>query len=897
VAAEGKSSSPKPDLGLLFGTNAVDLEARRIFVDRVGEQQAFDNAVTAHYESTRRPEFDPQDVTAPRRNVLTYYGVGGVGKTSLSRELEQRHGSGESPAAADWPSWDKGFKRSVTARFDLANDVGFDLERVLINLRVAVSAIGRPMHAFDIALGRYWQEVHRNESLADYMRADSRMSRVAEALKVPDQILEGLKEVAGVFGGPTVAVSLASQLAVTITKETRHRVAKRHAVQNCRRLVPLLESDADLESLSYYPHLLAWDLAQAAKRRDYNFHIAAFLDTFEDIMRADQRQFERLINRLAWLMPNVLFIVTSRNRLEWADALAEGYLDFAGPVRWPGLDLGATGEPSQHLVGYLSEADANKFLSERLRRDGSAAIPEPVRHKIAHDSEGYPLYLDLAVTHYLQLVESDTEPGVDDFTGGFPALVNRVLRDLSPEERRLIRILSLLDSFDARLAAAIASLPSEAAANALVNRAFVDVDESAPLPYAIHRLLREQVRQSDSGRDAFSAADWKRYAGRAFEELGVRFNETRATRNRPLVISLLNQALGIADEFDLEVGWMADAAYSYISDPLWENSLRPLVRTPPVTEAGALARALIAITNRQFEGRGQTAIVLTEVLDSGLLTGTSLDLATYYAAESFREIGQGQRSEELLRTLLSRETPIADLAVRGMVHRLRRNGRFIEALEMIRTRPESAMWIQITGTLYWSQGMLDEARTAYITSRDRSQAEGLPGQAAEIAGCLAFVCGLSASHDDDADLIAAAMMMLQDSRNTWARLMARLGTTMLVASGQASVSGQLAAIEEDGRKAGLSSIEAYSRFLDCLNAALSGDDDRLIAARNHLAELAGADFRWLTEVVAFWLGDGPSADSELDWLDGADAACERWREVVTRRRQQGVSRSGSSAAS
>jgi hypothetical protein len=888
MARADESSVPPPDLGLLFATNAVDFEARKIFVDRVPEQQAFDSAVAAHLDSTRRPEFDSQDVVASRRNVLIYYGVGGVGKTSLSRELERRHSSGDSAAVTDWPTWRKNFKRSVVTRIDLASEVGLDLERALVNLRLAVASLGRPMFAFDLAFGRYWENVHPNETLGEYIRKDTRLARISEALRVPEQITEGLKDVASSLGATSLAVSLATQLASLITHSVRKKIVFRHAVLGCRRLAPLLDSELDIDSLSYYPHLLSWDLAEAAKKSSNDFHVAAFLDTFEDVMNADQRRFERLINRLVWLMPNILFVISSRNRLDWADNDVQGQLDFVGAGRWPGLAAGALGEPSQHLIGYLSESDADKFLRERLRRGELPAIPEALRRKITHDSEGYPLYLDLAVAHYLQMVESDTEPEPDDFSGGFPALVTRVLRDLTADERRLIRILSLLDSFDAPLAAAIAGLPSEAIAIGLARRAFVDVDETAPFPYTIHRLLREQVRQSDSGPDAFSAADWARYASKAFDELGARFAEIGSGGDRRVVISLLNQALRIADEFNLPVGWTADAAYSYIGDSLWENSLRPLVRLPATTAAGALAQTLLAIMSRQTDGRHLTAEILTDLLATDLLAGDVADLATYYAAESFREIGKGEDSEALLESLISRNSRIADMAVKGMVHRLRRGGRFGAALDLIRSRPQTAMWIQLTGTLYWSQGMLDEAKEAYVDSRDRYLDDGRPGNAAEASGCLAFVCGLSAVGAGDAEMVAAGSVVLQQSRNTWAKLMGQLGAVMLAGTGDVETGSRLAELEASGLAAGLTSIRAYARFLRCLNAALTGDHAQLVSARQRLLGLGDDDFQWLIEIVDFWLGAEPEHRGEeggSDWLGGQDAARDRWREVIIKRRR------------
>jgi hypothetical protein len=887
MMSEEDTYAPPPDLGLLFATNAQDLQAVKVFVDRIPEQRAFDAAVRAHWAATWRPGYDSQDVVAPRRNVMVFYGVGGVGKTSLSEELERRHASEHSPTATDWPSWNRGFTRSVTARVDLASENGLDLERVLLSIRVGVAALGRPMHAFDIALGRYWEQVHPNESIADYLRSDSRMARVAEALKLPDQITEGLKDVAQALGGSSAMVSVASQLAVTLTGGIRRKLAKRHAVEGCFRLAPMLEAEPTQENLSFYPHLLSWDIAEQAKKSAHDFHVAVFLDTFEDVTYGEQRRFERLLNRLVWLMPNVLFIVSTRNRLDWGDKAAEGQLHQAGPVAWPALVVGASEEPSQHLVGYLSAWDSDKFLRTRLRRDGVAVIPETFRARIARDSGGYPLYLDLAVARYLQVMDSGAEVTPEDFSGGFPALVTRVLRDLEAEERRLIRILSLLDSFDQALAAVVAELPSEAVARRLTHRAFVDYDENAPFPYAIHRLLREQVRQSDTGPDAFTDADWARYATRAFDELGRRFRQSRAPGDRPLVISILNQALRLADEFSLPVGWTADAAYSFIEDSLWESSLRPLVRLPPATAAAALAQTLVAITDRQVEGREQTAVLLSRLLASDLLAGDAHDLATYYAAEALREIGRGVESERLLQTLVSRDSRIADLATKGMVHRLRRQGRFTDALELIRSRPESGMWIQMTGTLYWSQGMLPEAKAAYLASRDLFLARDRPGHAAEVAGCLAFVCGLSGVAAEDAGLVTAGLDTLRQSRNTWARLMARLGSAMLAADGQEATTVRLAAIREDGVAAGLTSIQAYARLGDCLNAALRGDDSGLRSARDELAAAGAGDFHWLVEIADFWLDPAsaePATSPGSDWLGGVAAARMRWRRIVADRR-------------
>ena len=135
-------------------------------------------------------------------------------------------------------------------------------------------------------------------------------------------------------------------------RDRRHQI---RSLAECRRLADLLEAEPDLEALSYYSHLLAWDLSRVpAKRRAT---LVVLLDTFEDVGDRVHRDLERLIQRVAWLMPNALFIITGRNRLHWDDVKLEGQLDWAGPDFWPLLVGGAAEEPRQHTVGYLSAED------------------------------------------------------------------------------------------------------------------------------------------------------------------------------------------------------------------------------------------------------------------------------------------------------------------------------------------------------------------------------------------------------------------------------------------------------------------------------------------------------------------------------------------------------------
>ncbi|MFE9122859.1 hypothetical protein [Streptomyces sp. NPDC007172] len=78
-------------------------------------------------------------------------------------------------------------------------------------------------------------------------------------------------------------------------------------------------------------------------------------DTFEDTA-GRHRDFERLMQRLVWLLPNVYFVISGRSHLPWADPALHGQLDWTGPAAWPGPASGPGN--CQHLIGDLSPRTA-----------------------------------------------------------------------------------------------------------------------------------------------------------------------------------------------------------------------------------------------------------------------------------------------------------------------------------------------------------------------------------------------------------------------------------------------------------------------------------------------------------------------------------------------------------
>ncbi|MEU6189676.1 NB-ARC domain-containing protein [Nocardia sp. NPDC047038] len=65
-------------------------EALEVFTDREHEWSTVVDSVRNVHARVTGPGFDAEDLESPRRNVLTFYGVGGIGKTTLSRQVYDR---------------------------------------------------------------------------------------------------------------------------------------------------------------------------------------------------------------------------------------------------------------------------------------------------------------------------------------------------------------------------------------------------------------------------------------------------------------------------------------------------------------------------------------------------------------------------------------------------------------------------------------------------------------------------------------------------------------------------------------------------------------------------------------------------------------------------------------
>ena len=341
------------------------ISAQQVFTNRVSEVGAFDDAIQSLAATLAAPGISPvTDRSMPRKNVLVYYGVGGIGKTTLSEELERRFTA--PPQTGPAPE-------RAAIRFDFAESATFDMESYVLRLRAGLGHLAKSWHAFDVAFAVYWERAHPGESLDEFITKDSALRRVARTVGLSEQIDRTLTDA---FGAALPGVARAAHvLGGLIYTKARQAIISHRTLRDCDLLSDLIDADADIETLSYFPYLLAWDLARLPAPHP---KAIVLLDTFEEVTSRATRETERWIQRSAYLMPNVLFVVTGRNRLDWADLGQATELDFTGSHRWPLLQAGQTHEePRQHLVGYMSASDADTYLVSALTQANDPVIPAP----------------------------------------------------------------------------------------------------------------------------------------------------------------------------------------------------------------------------------------------------------------------------------------------------------------------------------------------------------------------------------------------------------------------------------------------------------------------------------------------------------------------------------------
>ncbi len=381
------SPNPKPE------------QATRTFTDRKAFQSAFWN---------RYKNLDPK-----LQSVLSFYGLGGIGKSALLTELQKqlrdkramiRPGSDELG-----PAWGQ-------VNFQISDEL--QPANALLALRNSlVESGGLTLPTFDIAYAHYY-------ACLNFQEPPEVLRNLADRFAVKgfnrEMFLPALEEI------PYVDKIFKLGNVVSRNMDLRRR---RTIVQNTRDLRFFLFQNDPLKMTDGLIGFFAADLRAAVES---GRSAVLFFDTYEALESYGRGEYagartDTWVRNLAGQLPGVLTVIAGRRKLDWADRDPD----------WSERNL-----LEQHLVGELALEDARLFLE-------SAQLPEEVISTILENYEGLPFFLDLTVDLYEEGVLNTKDP-VDKtlFAGSIEEIGERLLAYLQPNERSAVKVLSATRFFD-----------------------------------------------------------------------------------------------------------------------------------------------------------------------------------------------------------------------------------------------------------------------------------------------------------------------------------------------------------------------------------------------------------------------------------------------------------------
>ncbi|GIJ43999.1 ATP/GTP-binding protein [Virgisporangium aliadipatigenens] len=626
-----------------MGGSAVrgtDPHAGELFTGRLAEARAF-KAALAHFRSLVDSD---REVGVERRNIVGFHGLGGIGKSALSERLEAWVRR-DLPLANGWgpppPT-----KVDATVRIDLHSSAGrLDLTAVLLALRAGLAGVRTRWPLFDLAFTAYWSAVRPGEALPSFRGNAEYGDVVANTV---GEVFKDLGSVADMAVGTPIGVGVWGVR--KLVGMIRRRGDMRLGLEAFDGFEEFLLRCADEPSPTEprpaiaceLAATLSWELAGITP----SSLIAIFVDTTERLALDPRRASESHLNRLIHAMPNVLFVLTGRDMLDWHDP-ERADLQFRGPWTWPGLVPGTQEEIRQQAIGNLSPVDAAAFI-RRSRRLMDLPMSEAVVEDLVRASAGLPQYLELACQAALSVKNSGggRQVQVSDVTGSLRSLVMRVLDDVPADEQRAIRAGCLFRSFDTALVAAAANVDQGCAERA-VARPMIEVHSDERFPYRLHDAVRNAIRWSDHRvTGGWSERDWETAATRAAVAARQLHDAAKERRNNREILD----AIGIAVRLVCDQRTDLEAA-------------------PGNTYADWLARAIVY---------SPSLTGLSTRIPASSRTDYGRHVLNFIAGKSHDKTADER--VHLLRGVSEAEHPLRDAACRHLGYTIRRQYRWEEAL-------------------------------------------------------------------------------------------------------------------------------------------------------------------------------------------------------------------------
>ncbi|MBY6199132.1 hypothetical protein [Vibrio hangzhouensis] len=419
-----------------FRRTKARLRATRAFTDRKKPQKAFGDII----EKTLKSGEVVRD-----NSVITFYGIGGVGKTRLKTELVQL--------------CSKASDKFVIAHANFALSELDRIGRFLCELVGNFEEQGVRFPHFKIAYSIYFAKKNPdtafNEQSLPFIEESGLISSLISSI-------DGF----GVLGAAKDLVNQAYKLYnKTLALDTNVKAALEELAY-----LPLEDIEESLTSFFNY------DLENYCSQ---NRHFPViFVDTYEAVLKNQETMRSHWLKEFVGMSDRTLFVLLGRDKIQWTHEGAN-----------------YSRELEQHLLENLSREDSYEFLQ-------CCGIQDPIlKDKIYELTVGHPFLLDLSVDTYDELKQQGKIGQLcpSQFGQNKAELFQKFQQYISKDEINLLKLLSIPNYFDSDVFDLIAKEFSFShlvdAEEQLLRFSFISEEHDALF---IHRLMRENLQSSIS---------------------------------------------------------------------------------------------------------------------------------------------------------------------------------------------------------------------------------------------------------------------------------------------------------------------------------------------------------------------------------------------------------------
>lgn len=328
--------------------------------------------------------------------ILSYYGVGGIGKTELRKEIMKKLENGS---------------EAESTYIDFETNELQQVEKALVYLRTEIGKkYGVQFTLFDAAYIIYMEKTNNavtiNEKTLPFIENGTWLADFVNIV------------------ADNTYVSIGTRLINTISKRLANYLSKEDMMK-----IRKFESLPEHKLLKLLPFIFAEDLEKYLMKSDHKFVI--FIDTYESLwtdqrMKAYDFGVDGWIRDLVRQLPNVFWVVFGREPIDWG-RYEEVWNLYIGQVP---LDA-------------LSEAETKELLRKHQIFD------EAIQNEIYRNSEGHPYSIKLSIDTY-DTISTNRVPVVSDFNGlKTPVqLFERFIRYLLVPEKQALELLALTTGWD-----------------------------------------------------------------------------------------------------------------------------------------------------------------------------------------------------------------------------------------------------------------------------------------------------------------------------------------------------------------------------------------------------------------------------------------------------------------